>query len=81
MLLVTPMTPKERMEEIAKFSQGFVYLVSVAGVTGMRTSLNTKLQKLIAELHETTEKSVQKIVHFFILMFFFYLFFKSFKTS
>lgn len=69
-LLVTPMTPKERMEEIANRSQGFVYLVSVAGVTGMRSSLNTRLQQLITELHETTEKSVQKSFIFCFLIYF-----------
>ncbi len=30
-LLTTPTTPKERMQAIAKASQGFVYLVSVTG--------------------------------------------------
>jgi tryptophan synthase alpha chain len=30
-LLTTPTTPKARMAEIAKASQGFVYLVSVTG--------------------------------------------------
>ena len=30
-LLTTPTTPLERMEAIAKVSQGFVYLVSVTG--------------------------------------------------
>ena len=30
-LLTTPTTPTERMEAIAKVSQGFVYLVSVTG--------------------------------------------------
>jgi tryptophan synthase alpha chain len=33
-LLATPTTPKARMAEIARLSQGFVYLVSVTGVTG-----------------------------------------------
>lgn len=31
-LLTTPTTPRERMQAIAKASQGFVYLVSVTGV-------------------------------------------------
>lgn len=30
-LLTTPTTPKERMDAIAKDSQGFVYLVSITG--------------------------------------------------
>lgn len=32
-LLTTPTTPRERMQAIAKASQGFVYLVSVTGAT------------------------------------------------
>ena len=38
-LLTTPTTPKERMQAIAKASQGFVYLVSVTG----------RFSKLLAE--------------------------------
>ena len=33
-LLVTPTTPEARMAKIAAASEGFVYLVSLAGVTG-----------------------------------------------
>ncbi|KAF7061532.1 hypothetical protein CFC21_068218 [Triticum aestivum] len=33
-LLTTPATPLERMKEITKASEGFIYLVSVIGVTG-----------------------------------------------
>ena len=61
-LLVTPTTPKERMREIAKYTQGFVYLISVTGVTGIRAELNQKLQSLIEMLHDTTEKSVTTAV-------------------
>ncbi len=35
-LLATPTTPRARMSAIAAASQGFVYLVSVTGVTGMK---------------------------------------------
>ena len=37
--LVTPTTPPDRAEAIAKKSTGFLYCVSVAGVTGARTEL------------------------------------------
>jgi tryptophan synthase alpha chain len=37
--LVTPTTPPERAAAIAKKSTGFLYCVSVAGVTGARTEL------------------------------------------
>ena len=38
-LLVAPTTPKERIEIIAHQCQGFIYLVSVTGVTGMRSQV------------------------------------------
>ena len=41
-------TPKARMADIAKLSQGFVYLVSVTGVTGVRTSVQTRVVDAIA---------------------------------
>lgn len=39
-LLTTPTTPRDRMQAIAKASQGFVYLVSVTGAPhlGLHTS-------------------------------------------
>lgn len=58
-LLVTPTSPKARMREIAKHSQGFVYLVSVTGVTGARASISERVKGLIQTLHETTHKSVR----------------------
>eukprot|EP00210_Caulerpa_lentillifera_P007786 g7430.t1 len=57
-LLVTSMTPNERMKEIAKCSQGFVYLVSVTRVTGVRSSLSSRLQGLVTELESSTDKSI-----------------------
>jgi tryptophan synthase alpha chain len=41
--LVTPTTPVPRVERIAERSGGFLYAVSVVGVTGARTSLSTEL--------------------------------------
>src|SRR5258708_28128018 len=35
-LLVTPTTPRERAQRIARLSTGFLYCVSVVGVTGVR---------------------------------------------
>lgn len=36
--LVAPTTTDERMEKIAKYSRGFIYMVARTGVTGMRES-------------------------------------------
>lgn len=55
-LLITPTTPQGRMEAIARASQGFVYLVSVAGVTGARAANEGRLQDLIAAAREAAKK-------------------------
>lgn len=57
-LLVAPTTPKSRIEAIAKQSQGFIYLVSVTGVTGMRTELESRVQDLIKQMRTITDKSI-----------------------
>lgn len=57
-LLVAPTSPKERIEAIARQSQGFVYLVSVTGVTGMRTQIQSRVQELVSELRSVTDKAI-----------------------
>ena len=49
-LLVAPTTPPERMARIHGASRGFTYLVSVTGVTGVRQSLEQRVQPLLAAL-------------------------------
>jgi tryptophan synthase alpha chain len=49
-LLVAPTTPVERMARIHGASRGFTYLVSVTGVTGMRSSLETRVEPLVQQL-------------------------------
>jgi len=49
-LLVAPTTPAERMARIHGASRGFTYLVSVTGVTGMRSSLETRVEPLVQQL-------------------------------
>lgn len=49
-LLVAPTTPAERMGRIHGASRGFTYLVSVTGVTGVRQSLEQRVQPLLATL-------------------------------
>ncbi len=53
--LVTPTTPKERAVRIAKSSTGFLYYVSVTGITGERTSLPPELLESVSWLREQTE--------------------------
>lgn len=57
-LLVAPTSPKERIEAIAQQSQGFIYLVSVTGVTGMRSEIQSRVKELLSELRSLTDKPV-----------------------
>ncbi|MBE9178774.1 tryptophan synthase subunit alpha [Oculatella sp. LEGE 06141] len=57
-LLVAPTSPKARIEAIAANSQGFIYLVSVTGVTGIRTQVGARVQDLLTELRGITDKPV-----------------------
>lgn len=49
-LLVAPTTPADRMGRIAAASRGFTYLVSVTGVTGVRNTLENRVQGLVQQL-------------------------------
>jgi len=53
--LVTPTTPPDRAEQIARRSTGFLYCVSVAGVTGARTELPPGLIDRIEWLRTKTD--------------------------
>lgn len=57
-LLVAPTSPTERINAIAQKSQGFIYLVSVTGVTGMRTQVQSRVKDLLPQLREATQKPV-----------------------
>jgi len=54
-LLVAPTSPEGRIELIAESASGFIYCVSVAGVTGARTSLSDQLPAFIARVRERTD--------------------------
>ncbi|MFO7630547.1 MAG: tryptophan synthase subunit alpha [Prochlorococcaceae cyanobacterium] len=49
-LLVAPTTPPERMARIHTASRGFTYLVSVTGVTGVRSNLEARVEPLVQQL-------------------------------
>lgn len=57
-LLVAPTSSKDRIEAIAHQSQGFIYLVSVTGVTGMRSQLQERVKHLITDLRSVTDKPI-----------------------
>jgi tryptophan synthase alpha chain len=54
-LLVAPTTSPDRRAEIARLSTGFVYYLSVAGVTGERAQLPADLPANIAALKKMTD--------------------------
>jgi tryptophan synthase alpha chain len=45
--LIAPTTPEERIAKICAFSSGFVYLVSLLGVTGARESISDVVKPMI----------------------------------
>ncbi|MGB3295982.1 MAG: tryptophan synthase subunit alpha [Phormidesmis sp.] len=57
-LLVAPTSSPARMKAIAQASQGFVYLVSVTGVTGMRQQMGSNISGLLGELRSHTSKPI-----------------------
>ncbi|NCO74420.1 MAG: tryptophan synthase subunit alpha [Cyanobacteria bacterium] len=57
-LLVAPTSPIERIKQIAAKSQGFIYLVSVTGVTGMRSQVESRVEDLISKLKTVTDKPI-----------------------
>ncbi len=56
--LVTPATPSERIEEIARLSTGFVYYVSVMGITGARTELPKTLAAQVKKVKQKIDRPV-----------------------
>ena len=53
--LITPTTPRERQKQIAEQTTGFIYYVSVTGITGERTELPPELTDNVGWLREQTE--------------------------
>jgi tryptophan synthase alpha chain len=53
--LVTPTTPRERAVRIARSSSGFLYYVSVTGITGERTELPPSLAGNVSWLRTQTD--------------------------
>jgi tryptophan synthase alpha chain len=48
--LVAPTSTPARLKAVAKSASGFIYVVSVAGVTGERQAFDSRLAKTVAEL-------------------------------
>ena len=52
--LIAP-TSANRVSMIAKEADGFIYLVSSLGVTGVRSEINTDLQSIVSIIRENTD--------------------------
>jgi tryptophan synthase alpha chain len=52
---VAPTTPDSRIAEIVQAASGFIYLVSITGVTGERSSLASGLKEFIERVRSKTE--------------------------
>ncbi|KAK9704943.1 hypothetical protein RND81_07G021700 [Saponaria officinalis] len=57
-LLTTPTTPTDRMKAIVEASEGFVYLVSSIGVTGARADVSDRVQQLLSDIKDASDKPV-----------------------
>jgi tryptophan synthase alpha chain len=56
--MVTPITEDERMKVIASKTTGFIYTVSLLGVTGSRTDLSGRVEGLVSKLKCMTDVPV-----------------------
>jgi tryptophan synthase alpha chain len=56
--LVAPTSTADRMRRIARASQGFIYMVSLTGVTGERASLAPELSQQLRALRAITTKPI-----------------------
>ena len=57
-LLVAPTSSQDRIRAIAQQAQGFVYLVSVTGVTGIRSEIQSRVKDLLVDLREVSAKPI-----------------------
>ncbi len=57
-MLIAPTTPPDRRLEIARHSRGFIYFISIAGITGERARLPEESIRAVAELRKHTDTPV-----------------------
>ena len=58
MFFLSPTTTKERMKKVIQASSGFVYYVSLTGVTGIRKSLPSNIANQIQLAKQLTNKPI-----------------------
>lgn len=54
-MFVAPTTPEERIAQIAARASGFIYVVSLTGVTGARQSMAANLDEVLARVRRYTD--------------------------
>lgn len=54
-MFIAPTTPTERIAQIAARASGFLYIVSLTGVTGARSALSDNLEDLIARVRAVSD--------------------------
>lgn len=57
-MLIAPTTPPDRRLEIARHCHGFIYFISVAGITGERKKLPAATLVAVADLRRHTDTSI-----------------------
>jgi len=56
--LASPTTPPHRFKKVSKLSRGFIYYVSITGVTGMRAKLADELESDVRRLKGLSTKPI-----------------------
>jgi tryptophan synthase alpha chain len=50
--LIAPTSTDERLQLVAQHARGFIYAVSRAGVTGVRTSVSAEAERLVSRMRQ-----------------------------
>jgi len=56
--LIAPNTPETRARKLAKLSRGFIYLISLTGVTGVRSLLSASIGESVRHVRKYTDKPI-----------------------
>ena len=56
--MIAPSSSAARVRMIAADAEGFIYLVSSMGVTGVRSEISTDIASIVSEIHEVTDVAV-----------------------
>nr|YP_009402802.1 tryptophan synthase subunit alpha [Compsopogon caeruleus]ARX96151.1 tryptophan synthase subunit alpha [Compsopogon caeruleus] len=54
-LLISPTSSNDRIKKIVQHGEGFLYIVSSTGVTGIRENFNTNIKNLIKKVKDITD--------------------------